>query len=148
MARAACAQNGCSRPLMGLQKGARLPRPASRARCKQRNERIAYVRLMAKGYRCDLACEGNSSICRHDRNPGREFDLWLAQRRLERVRIAGRQRGERQPTGHATPLGAGAASRGHLREKVAPLHRPAAVSGTAGWPSRYSATGTPAARPH
>jgi hypothetical protein len=61
---------------------------------------------------------------------------------------AGRQRGERQPTGHATPLGAGAASRGHLREKVAPLHRPAAVSGTAGWPSRYSATGTPAARPH
>src|SRR5262249_41816032 len=28
-------------------------------------------------------------IRRLDRNPGREFDLWLAQRRLERVRIAG-----------------------------------------------------------
>jgi signal transduction histidine kinase len=28
-------------------------------------------------------------ICRLDRNPGREFDLWLTERRLERVRIAG-----------------------------------------------------------
>jgi signal transduction histidine kinase len=28
-------------------------------------------------------------ICRLDRNPSREFDLWLVERRLERVRIAG-----------------------------------------------------------
>jgi signal transduction histidine kinase len=28
-------------------------------------------------------------ICRHVRNPSREFDLWLVERRLERVRIAG-----------------------------------------------------------
>ena len=28
-------------------------------------------------------------ICRLDRNHGQEFDLWLAQRRSERVRIAG-----------------------------------------------------------
>jgi hypothetical protein len=37
-------------------------------------------------------------ICRLDRNLGREFDLWLAQRRLKRVRIAGDRLPMAEPT--------------------------------------------------
>ena len=50
MAHAACAENGSSRPLMGLQKAARLPRLKSTMQTEERKDRLclarAHVRIL------------------------------------------------------------------------------------------------------